>query len=166
SGPDEEDKEIIDVQRFGDRLDLLVHDPEKAKRILQRRMSAAGLRIEEIRIDEPTLENTFVAVLRALGQEPHEVPFPGRHDYRQLRGKIAIGATNLTRPFGSFTAVRNVSLQVRYGEIYGLLGANGAGKTTTIKMLCGLLEPTSGEVRLAGESDLRSASVRQQIGYM
>ena len=60
-----------------------------------------------------------------------------------------------------------MSLEVRYGEIYGLLGANGAGKTTTIKMLCGLLEPTSGEGSLAGEvGSLRSGSVRQRVGYM
>jgi len=56
---------------------------------------------------------------------------------------------------------------VGYGEVYGLLGANGAGKTTTIKMLCGLIEPSEGEARLAGEvGDLRSEVVRQQIGYM
>src|ERR671936_1747202 len=66
-----------------------------------------------------------------------------------------------------FTAVQNVALQIRYGEVYGLLGANGAGKTTTIKMLCGLLEPTAGEVDLAGErGHVRSSFVRQRIGYM
>src|SRR5207247_9758130 len=68
---------------------------------------------------------------------------------------------------GSFDAVKDVNLEVRYGEIYGLLGANGAGKTTTIKMLCGLLEATSGEVELAGEGgSLRSSDVRQRVGYM
>jgi ABC-2 type transport system ATP-binding protein len=163
AGPDEE---IVDVQRFGDRLDLLARDPEEAKLVLQKRMSDAGLPIEEIRVDEPTLENTFVATLRALGQEPHETPFPWRHDHSELRERVAIGADNLIKQFGAFTAVKGVSLQVRHGEIYGLLGANGAGKTTTIKMLCGLLEPTSGEVHLAGERSLRSGSVRQQIGYM
>jgi ABC-2 type transport system ATP-binding protein len=163
AGPGEE---IVDVQRFGDRLDLLARDPEKAKLVLQKRMSDAGLRIEEIRVDEPTLENTFVATLRALGQEPHETPFPCRHDHSELRGRVAIGAHNLVKQFGAFTAVKGVSLQVRHGEIYGLLGANGAGKTTTIKMLCGLLEPTGGEVHLAGERSLRSGAVRQQIGYM
>lgn len=56
---------------------------------------------------------------------------------------------------------------MRYGELYGLLGANGAGKTTTIKMLCGLLSSTSGETQLAGErQSLRSQAVRQQIGHM
>jgi ABC-2 type transport system ATP-binding protein len=163
AGPGEE---IGDVQRFGDRLDLLARDPEEAKLVLQKRMSDAGLRIEEIRVDEPTLENTFVATLRAMGREPHETPFPCRHDHSELRGRVAIGADNLVKQFGAFTAVKGVSLQVRHGEIYGLLGANGAGKTTTIKMLCGLLEPTSGEVHLAGERSLRSGAVRQQIGYM
>ncbi len=63
--------------------------------------------------------------------------------------------------------MKNVSLEVRYGEIYGLLGANGAGKTTTIKMLCGLIESSSGEAQLAGETgSLRSGSVRQRVGYM
>ena len=80
---------------------------------------------------------------------------------------MAIGAAKLTKRFGSFTAVQDVHVQVQYGEIYGLLGANGAGKTTTIKMLCGLLEPTSGAMELAGDrGNLRSQSVRQRIGYM
>jgi ABC-2 type transport system ATP-binding protein len=56
---------------------------------------------------------------------------------------------------------------VRYGEVFGLLGANGAGKTTTIKMLCGLLDPSGGEVALVGaRGSLRSEWVRQQVGYM
>ena len=103
----------------------------------------------------------------AWGKRRAEIPFPGSHDHRHLRGQIAIGATNLTKQFGSFTAVTDLSLQVRYGEIYGLLGANGAGKTTTIKMLCGLLDPTRGDIQLAGERGrLRSGDVRQRIGYM
>src|SRR5262245_61875034 len=163
AGPGEE---IVDVQRFGDRLDLLARDPEEAKLVLQERLSDAGLRIEEIRVDEPTLENTFVATLRSMGQELRETPFPCRHDHSELRGRVAIGAENLSKQFGAFAAVKGVSLQVRHGEIYGLLGANGAGKTTTIKMLCGLLEPTGGEVHLAGERGLRSGAVRQQLGYM
>ncbi|MGA2713139.1 MAG: ATP-binding cassette domain-containing protein [Bryobacteraceae bacterium] len=164
AGPDHE---IVDVQRFGDRLDLLVHNPDEAKRLAGQTLSAVGLKIDDIRVDEPTLENTFVATLRNLGQKVHDDPFPGRRDHRGMRGQIAIGATNLTKEFGSFTAVKNVSAQVQYGEIYGLLGANGAGKTTTIKMLCGLLPPTYGQMQLAGEhGSLRSPEVRQRIGYM
>ena len=63
--------------------------------------------------------------------------------------------------------MKHVNVEIKYGEIYGLLGANGAGKTTTIKMLCGLLEPSSGDMMLAGErGSLRSTAVRQSIGYM
>jgi ABC-2 type transport system ATP-binding protein len=164
SGPD---REIIDVQRFGDRLDLLVHREAEARRLVEDTMRRTGVPIEEMRVDEPTLENTFVATLRGLGQEPAAAPFPGRHEHAGTRGQTAIGATRLTKRFGSFTAVEDVAIQVRYGEVYGLLGANGAGKTTTIKMLCGLLDPTSGQVELAGErGTVRSPSVRQRVGYM
>ena len=160
-------REIIDVQRFGDRLDLLVPHPDTALPLVERSLEAAGLAIEDTRLDEPTLENTFVARLRALGQEIHDEPFPGRLSRVDRAGQVAIGASRLTKQFGTFTAVHEVSLDVHYGEIYGLLGANGAGKTTTIKMLCGLLDPTSGGVQLAGRTqDLRSSEVRQRIGYM
>ena len=164
AGPE---KDIVDVQRFGDHLDLLVRRPDEARRTVSREMATAGLPAPDIRVDEPTLENVFVASLRALGEAPAQTPFPARHDHADLRGQIAIGAANLTKQFGAFTAVNDVALEIRYGEVYGLLGANGAGKTTTIKMLCGLLEPTRGEVRLAGErGNLRAQDVRQRIGYM
>jgi ABC-2 type transport system ATP-binding protein len=96
------------------------------------------------------------------------IPFPGGRCLDQrAAGGIAIGARNLSKRFGHFDAVKDVSLDVRYGEIYGLLGANGAGKTTTIKMLCGLVAPTGGQTQLAGESgSLRSSSVRKRVGYM
>jgi ABC-2 type transport system ATP-binding protein len=159
--------EIFDVQRFGDRLDLLSRTPEQTEADVERLMEQKDLPIDQIRVDEPTLENTFVATLRELGERTSDEPFPSRREHRGLREKVAIGATNLTKKFGTFTAVHNVSLKVNYGEIYGLLGANGAGKTTTIKMLCGLLEPTGGQMQLAGQQEaLRSVNVRQQIGYM
>ena len=164
TGPD---RNILDVQRFGDRLDLLAREPDKAQQIVEQKLDEAKVQYDQIRVDEPTLENTFVATLRSLGQEPHALPFPRRHDHSSLRGQTAIGAANLVKMFGSFKAVNNVSLEIKYGEVYGLLGANGAGKTTTIKMLCGLLEPTQGQIQLAGESgSFRSADVRMRIGYM
>ncbi len=160
-------REILDVQRFGDRLDLLTVDPENTTKYVEEKLKSPQLQISEIQTREPTLENTFVATLRSLGQEIRPEPFPGRYDHTDLRGQIAIGATQLTKRFGAFEAVKHVNIQIRYGEVYGLLGANGAGKTTTIKMLCGLLAPTTGEIQLAGETgSLRSQSVRQHIGYM
>lgn len=78
-----------------------------------------------------------------------------------------IEVQNLTRRFGSFNAVKNIILAVPQGEVFGLLGANGAGKSTLFRMLCGLLPPTSGSLRVAGV-DLRyaAAAARARIGYM
>jgi ABC-2 type transport system ATP-binding protein len=167
SGLARPDGDIVDVQRFGDRLDLLARRPEDGRRLAERAMRAAGVRVTEVRVDEPSLENVFVASLRALGEEPTEQPFPRGRAIADVPGQVALDAQGLTKQFGSFTAVRNVRLQIRYGEIYGLLGANGAGKTTTIKMLCGLLEPTRGAVQLAGARvGDRAEGVRQRIGYM
>jgi len=161
------DSDIFDVQRFGDRLDLLSHSPRAAQQKMEELIREQGIQVDSVRVDEPTLENTFVAKLLSQSREMSNTPFPARSDHRDKRGQIAIGAEHITKQFGSFTAVHDVSLQVRYGEIYGLLGANGAGKTTTIKMLCGLLEPSSGAMQLAGERGaFRSTEIRQQIGYM
>ncbi len=158
---------VMDVQRFGDRLDVLTPDAAEGERALRDAAARARLPIADMRMDTPTLENVFVTTLRRLGQQPAPAPFPARHDHGALSRQTAIGATNLTKRFGPFTAVNNVHLEIRYGEVYGLLGANGAGKTTTIKMLCGLLEPTQGHVQLAGERGrVRSERVRQRIGYM
>jgi ABC-2 type transport system ATP-binding protein len=79
----------------------------------------------------------------------------------------AVEIDDLTRKFGDFTAVDHISLGVEEGEIFGFLGANGAGKTTAIRMLTGLLMPTSGTGRVAGYDILReSAGIRRSIGYM
>ena len=79
----------------------------------------------------------------------------------------AVTIQNLTKRFGKFTAVDNISLEVRKGEVFGFLGANGAGKTTTIRMICALLEPTAGEIDLDGISVRRQPeAVKKRIGYM
>ncbi len=79
----------------------------------------------------------------------------------------AITVTELSRRFGNFTAVDRVSFQVGQGEIFGYLGANGAGKSTTIRMLCGLLAPTSGDAVVAGHRiSQRPERVKRRIGYM
>jgi ABC-2 type transport system ATP-binding protein len=79
----------------------------------------------------------------------------------------AIDVRGLTRRFGAFVAVDNVSFDVRRGEIFGFLGSNGAGKSTTIRMLCGLLRPTSGTALVGGIDVARDPEgVKQRIGYM
>ncbi|MEI6807172.1 MAG: ABC transporter ATP-binding protein [bacterium] len=79
----------------------------------------------------------------------------------------AIHAEGLTKKFGSFTAADRITFSVGRGEIFGLLGPNGAGKSTTIRMLCGLLESTSGTARVGGfDINREPEKIRQNLGYM
>jgi drug efflux transport system ATP-binding protein len=79
----------------------------------------------------------------------------------------AIGARELTRRFGKFTAVDAITFHVEPGEVFGFLGANGAGKTTAMRMLIGLLVPTSGAATVAGyDISTQAEQVRRSIGYM
>ena len=84
-----------------------------------------------------------------------------------LKEETVIKTNILTKKFGDFTAVDSITFEVKSGEIFGFLGANGAGKTTAMRILCGLLSPTSGEATVAGfdvykESEL----IKKHIGYM
>ncbi|HEY9623775.1 MAG TPA: ATP-binding cassette domain-containing protein [Crinalium sp.] len=189
--------DIRDVQSFGDRLDVLVQSLDAGESDVRTILARHQLTLQDIQHAEATLENVFVTRLRQQGADPPFIPFPsggvgGREVGKQRDGggwedrgdggdrevsrngstprtphPTAIKTQHLRKVFGDFTAVKDVTLDVRYGEIYGLLGANGAGKTTTIKMLCGLLEPSGGEISLAGKTrDLRDPSLRQRIGYM
>ncbi len=82
-------------------------------------------------------------------------------------GQPAIAARGLRREFGNFVAVRDLDLDVRQGEVFGLLGANGAGKTTAIRMLCGTLPPTRGTITVGGVDMIRHARhARSRIGYV
>ena len=79
----------------------------------------------------------------------------------------SIEVKNLTKKFGNFVSVDNISFNVKQAEIFGFLGANGAGKSTTIRMLCGILEPTLGDAMVGGHSVAKNPdSVKQNIGYM
>lgn len=79
----------------------------------------------------------------------------------------AVELNHLTRCFGDFTAVNDVSLKIKEGSIYGFLGPNGSGKSTTIRMLCGLLEPTSGSGKVLGLDIAKdSDAIKHHIGYM
>src|SRR5208283_4459033 len=82
-------------------------------------------------------------------------------------GEIAIATQKLTRTFGALTAVDGIDLQVQAGHFFGFLGPNGAGKSTTIKMLTGLLAPTSGSIHILGKDlTVNSAEIKRQIGVV
>lgn len=83
------------------------------------------------------------------------------------KSDLAIDVRGLTRKFGAFVAVNDLSFTVGQGEVFGFLGANGAGKSTTIRMLCGLLRPTSGTALVGGVDVSRDPEgVKRRIGYM
>ncbi|MFN8392146.1 MAG: ATP-binding cassette domain-containing protein [Bdellovibrionota bacterium] len=131
------------------------------------RRSLQGLGQFDIDQVEPVFEDAFLAML------------PGRHkhvvgQYAELSSagekpttEAAVEVRHLSKRFGEFTAVNDLSFDVRRGEIFGLLGPNGAGKSTTFRMLCGLLKPTDGKLNVAG-MDLRHApsKARSRLGYM
>ncbi|MFA4984668.1 MAG: ABC transporter ATP-binding protein [Candidatus Omnitrophota bacterium] len=80
---------------------------------------------------------------------------------------IAVSVRELEKRFGNFTAVNRISFEVRQGEIFGFLGPNGAGKSTTIRMLCGIIPPTSGSGQVGGYDIIREQhNIKEHIGYM
>jgi ABC-2 type transport system ATP-binding protein len=84
-----------------------------------------------------------------------------------MANDIAVSVQNLEKKFGSFTAVNRVNFDVKQGEIFGFLGPNGAGKSTTIRMLCGILTPTSGSGTVGGFDIIKEQhNIKQHIGYM
>jgi ABC-2 type transport system ATP-binding protein len=153
---------VIDAAISGSRVRLVIDGkvPPVAEQIAP---EVPDLRITHV---APRLEDWFVArlkpgeVLRRSRPSPAPLARPGPHG-------DAIVVHELTKRFDRFLAVDRVSFGVARGEIFGLLGANGAGKSTTFRMLCGLLPPSAGTLRVAG-FDLRTAaaSARGRIGYM
>lgn len=114
-------------------------------------------------IAHPTLEDVFVTLMgEGADTAVRRRPAPGLTSTAP-----AVSLDRLTRRFGDFTAVNQISLDVPKGEIFGFLGPNGAGKSTTIRMLCGILEPTAGDGQVAGFAIRGQAErIKEHIGYM
>src|SRR5579883_3169592 len=117
------------------------------------------------RTGAPDLDAAFIAMLPEEKRRGHqEVVVPPRPPGEQ---EVIIESHDLTQRFGDFVAVDHVNMKIERGEIFGFLGANGCGKSTTMKMLCGLLPPTSGQAWLLGQPvDANDINVRRNIGYM
>lgn len=130
------------------------------------RILASGTPAElEARTGLTSLEQVFIALLPEERRRRHDAITVRP---RRLDGAVtAIAVRNLTKRFGDFVAVDDVSVRVERAEIFGFLGSNGCGKTTTMKMLTGLLEPTSGTAEIFGQP-VRSGDLetRKRVGYM
>jgi ABC-2 type transport system ATP-binding protein len=113
----------------------------------------------------PRFEDAFIDILGGSGLAHSDIAFGTKVD--AAIPEAVVEAKNLTKRFGAFTAVDDITFSIRRGEIFGLLGPNGAGKSTTFKMMCGLLKPTKGTAKVTG-LDLQKApsKARAQLGYM
>jgi ABC-2 type transport system ATP-binding protein len=157
------------VNLFGDTVHLVCAGGNVCEEHVATLLHQANAGYQQIRETEPSLEDIFVSLLgdnvqNALPTGTEKVVV---HTGAAKDGQPAVQVQHLTRRFGSFTAVDDISFTVQKGEIFGFLGPNGAGKSTTIRMLCGLLGPTSGSGTVGG-SDIRRETehIKQHIGYM
>lgn len=164
--------ELPHVQTMGEAIRVFV--PEQSfDAALESVSRVASVPVDELTASVPEMEDVL-AFLLAEDSSPNasklvrpsgqELSLPARHP---LSSSAPIQARELVQDFGEFRAVDHVSFEVPNGHIFGLLGSNGAGKTTVIKMLTGLLPPTSGAGSVAG-ADMHHASqqIKQRIGYM
>jgi ABC-2 type transport system ATP-binding protein len=127
-------------------------------------ISAIGIPSDSISVQSPQLEDVFLELLSGDTSRRQSIRFKLSDGFSE---KIAIQVEHATRHFDGFTAVDDVNLQVECGEVFGLLGPNGAGKTTLIKMMCGLLGLTSGNIHIAGiDVETARSTASQRIGYM
>jgi len=158
-------------QVFGDTIHVMVDDAEKRRSEVKHSLEQKKITIEDIRSITPTLEDVFVNLLGGREEKPVSEHITNNSVDAVIKdnnlGEIAIKVSDLTRKFGDFTAVNQVSFEVKRGEIFGLLGPNGSGKTTTIRMITGLLAPTSGSAYVLGKDMSREADLAQaKMGYM
>jgi len=161
---------VRSVNLFGDAAHLVCQDTADCEGQVTSLLDQAGVDYDQVRETEPSLEDIFVSL---LGGKDHMPAFDSSlqktviTDNGQQNIDSAVQAEHLTRRFGSFTAVDDISFQVKKGEIFGFLGPNGAGKSTTIRMLCGLLSTTSGTGTVGGFDIGREAEqIKSHIGYM
>lgn len=166
------------MEVLGQDLRIFVDEPKPELASVPVLQQLNGIAVGRTEVLEPELEDVFIALMRQrelvenkvsnseqaqskLGDKAKEPP------KRHAEEGLAIEAENLSRAFGEFKAVDQLSFTVPQGEIFGLLGANGAGKSTVIKMLTGILTPSGGKGKVAG-ADMRMAGrqIRERIGYM
>ena len=159
--------------RLLERADVIdaVPDGGRVRVVLRDGLPTDLLRTLPIEPTRARFEDGFMLLLQQQVERERARPITIAHPLAAVTGEGALDAAvrvqRLVKRFGAFVAVDHVSFEVQRGEIFGLLGPNGAGKTTTFRMLCGLLTPSGGELRVAG-ADVRSApaSARERLGYV
>ncbi len=156
-----DDPQVIDAVPDGG-LVRLVRSGEPAVGTDSERI--AGLAATPV---EPRFEDGFMVLLRGTAAHEAGVDIRLQRPLAAAEEGSVVEVRDLVKRFGDFIAVNHVSFEVRRGEIFGLLGPNGAGKTTTFRMLCGLLPPSGGILRVAGvDVATAGAAARARLGYV
>jgi ABC-2 type transport system ATP-binding protein len=154
-----DDPEVIDAVPDAGRV-RVVYSENRARE----EQSASGAELVAI---EPRFEDGFMVLLRQRASHESVTAIALQRPVTASDDGAVVEVRDLLKRFGAFTAVNHISFEVRRGEIFGLLGPNGAGKTTTFRMLCGLLAPSGGVLRVAGVDVGRAGpAARQRLGYV
>lgn len=156
------------VNLFGDAVHLVCDDIREAEIQVTHVLDEKNIDFQQMREINPSLEDVFVSLLGKGNKEKLQTSSATVFAPAQVRDTtLAVKVEHLSRCFGAFIAVDDVGFQVEKGEIFGFLGPNGAGKSTTIRMLCGLLEPSSGTGTVGGYDMHKEAEqIKLNIGYM
>ncbi len=157
------------VNLFGAKVHLVCHDSQETMKQVVNLLRREKIDYNQVRETQPSLEDVFVSLLGKGEQALPEAAKTARMttDSAKIIAASAVTVEHLTRRFGTFTAVDDIGFQVKKGQIFGFLGPNGAGKSTTIRMLCGLLSPSSGTGTVAGFDILsQTEQIKHHIGYM
>ncbi|MBI9076522.1 MAG: ABC transporter ATP-binding protein [Desulfatibacillum sp.] len=157
-----------DVNLFGDTIHIISTDLEGAGKKVADILGPQGITIKSSRPITPSLEDIFIRTLVQEARDKAPAPALPHKAPDENNGKEnSVEVENLSRRFGDFVAVDNISFTVPKGQIFGFLGPNGAGKSTTIRMLCGLLAPTSGKGMVVGRDiNTQTEQIKMNIGYM
>ncbi len=173
----------LGVNVFGDTVHIICDNFSETREKALDLIEDEGLRLTDIKQASPTLEDIFISMIskKKQPQTPEgspnagspsdafaqNAPAPSASPSPRVTPGSAVTVDHLSRVFGTFKAVDDLSLTVQKGEIFGFLGPNGAGKSTTIRMLCGLLAPSSGKGVVAGfDVHTQAEQIKQHIGYM
>ena len=173
----------LGVNVFGDTVHIVCDNFSDTREKALGLIEDEGLRLTDTKQALPTLEDIFISMISKKKQpEPpgyspdagstscafaKNAPAPNASPFPRVTSGSAVTVDHLSRVFGTFKAVDDLTLTVEKGEIFGFLGPNGAGKSTTIRMLCGLLAPSSGKGMVAGfDVHTQAEQIKQHIGYM
>lgn len=166
-------EEIKVIYPSGIKVNAISTAGDRAIESVREYSAANNIPVQRIEEGIPTLEDIFLTKIMkekaGANQAALEEFFnvPGKSHVEKDQSDVMIEVRNLYKIFGKFTAVNDVTFDVKRGEIFGFLGPNGAGKTTTIKMLCGLFPPTKGSGKISSFDLMKEQwNIKKSIGYM